>query len=461
MIDRDALERVARELQKHQLDFFDIYVEDRTDLSLTIENRKLERPSFGSVFGASIRLIAQGVTYFAVVDNPTPDKLIRAAKDLAASATVLPAEPGKVFQATTMEAPLKLSEWVEWEALSQVRDFLLAVDDLARSYDPRVSQVSASVAQVRSRVQILNGFGYYAEDTRVRTQVRTAVWAEADGLREAASSVQGKSGGLELLDRFKPDYFAFNAAKVAVAKLNAVPAPAGEFPVILAPGFGGVIFHEAVGHGLEADEVGKQVSVFRGKLGQKIGSEKVTLVDSGLVPNEWGSTAFDDEGFPNQETVLIKDGELVSYMCDYLWHMLAGFPHTSSGRRESYAHIPYPRMRNTYLKPGSDNFEDMLLSIKKGVMASKFGGGQVDPVTGNFIFGVTEGYLIEDGRITAPIKDVSMVGNGLSILQNVVAVSKEGDLDFFPGMCGKEGQSVPAALGQPYVMLSKILLGGE
>jgi len=338
---------------------------------------------------------------------------------------------------------------------------LKATDEGARSYDPKVVQVTSYINQEVSRVQILNSLGNFAEEERSRTRAFCLVYASDGTAVEVGSDNQGKIGGLELLAHYPPESLAANAAKVAVSKLSAVTAPSGEFPVILGPGFGGVIFHEAIGHSLEADGIRKQVSVMRGKLGERLASPKVTLIDSGIVPDEWGSNAFDDEGFPNQETVLIKDGILVSYMSDYLEHLLTGFPHTANGRRESYEYIPYPRMRNTFIKPGKDTFEDMLTSIKKGLLALKFGGGQVDPVTGNFIFGVTEGYLIEDGKVTSPIKDVSMVGNGLTILENIEAVSGEEDMDFMPGMCGKEGQSVPAGIGEPYVMVSRILIGGE
>jgi len=458
---KDDLQKVAQELSDITPDFFDIFIEERSNKSLVIESQKLERPSAGTVFGASLRVIVNGATYFSVVDNPTLEGMFNAARELKSSVKHTVAEPGKVFTIKTVEPPLKKNPWTPWQELGEVADYLKATDECARSYDPKVVQVTSYINQEVSRVQILNSLGNFAEEERSRTRAFCLVYASDGTAVEVGSDNQGKIGGLELLDHYPPESLAANAAKVAVSKLSAVTAPSGEFPVILGPGFGGVIFHEAIGHSLEADGIRKQVSVMRGKLGERLASPKVTLIDSGIVPDEWGSNAFDDEGFPNQETVLIKDGILVSYMSDYLEHLLTGFPHTANGRRESYEYIPYPRMRNTFIKPGKDTFEDMLTSIKKGLLALKFGGGQVDPVTGNFIFGVTEGYLIEDGKVTSPIKDVSMVGNGLTILENIEAVSGEEDMDFMPGMCGKEGQSVPAGIGEPYVMVSRILIGGE
>ncbi|WP_018963531.1 TldD/PmbA family protein [Coprothermobacter platensis] len=461
MFTQEDLERVAQELLTISPDFFDIFVEERTNKSLVLESKKLERPSVGTVFGASIRAVVNGATYFSVVDNPSLESLIVAAKELSSSVKQTASNPGNTFILRKVESPLKKDEWKQWSQLSEVADYLKATDDYARSYDSKVAQVSSSVSQQISNVQVLNSLGNFTEEQRSRTRVFCLVYASDGSSVEVGSANQGKMGGLELLQKYSPEFFAASAAKVAVSKLKGVVAPSGELPVILGPGFGGVIFHEAIGHSLEADAIRKEVSVMRGKIGQRLASSKVTLIDSGIVPGEWGSNAFDDEGFPNQETVLIKEGQLVSYMSDYLEHLLTGFPHTANGRREGYEYIPYPRMRNTYIQPGNDTFEDMLTSIKKGILALKFGGGQVDPVTGNFIFGVTEGYLIEDGKVTAPIKDVSMVGNGLSILENIEAVSSEKDMDFMPGMCGKEGQSVAAGIGEPYVKVSRILIGGE
>lgn len=461
MFAREDLERIGRQLAELSPDFFDVFVEERSNKSLVLESKKLERPSVGTVFGASIRLIVNGATYFSVVDNPTVESLTNAVEELKNALSHTSQSLGSVFTLNEVASPLKKEGWTQWSELKEVVDFLKSIDEYARAYDPKVAQVSSYVTQQVSKVQIINSLGNYAEEERSRTRAFCSVYASNGSAVEVGTANQGKLGGLELLSRYPAEKLAASAAKVAVSKLDAVVAPSGEMPVILGPGFGGVIFHEAIGHSLEADAIRKQVSVLRGKLGGRLASDKVTLIDSGIVPGEWGSNAFDDEGFPNQETVLIKEGQLVSYMSDYLEHLLTGFPHTSNGRRESYRYIPYPRMRNTYIEPGTDNFEDMLTSIKKGILALKFGGGQVDPVTGNFIFGVTEGYLIEDGKVTSPIKDVSMVGNGLNILENIEAVSAEKDMDFMPGMCGKEGQSVPAGIGEPYVMVSNILIGGE
>jgi len=461
LFSRDELEEVSNELSRLPHDFFDIYVEDTNNMALSLESGKIERPSTGVVFGAGIRILLNGVTYFGVVDNPCVDSLLSMCGELKKRIKDVRSVDKGQCVVKQKQAPFEKGPWARWNQLDQVIDYLKSLDEYARTYDAQVVQVSCQLKQTVSQVQMINSLGNYCEEERNRTQTLCSVYAADGDSIQTGYGVEGKFGGLELLDSVSPEYLAVNAAKMAVSKLKAVVPTSGEYPVILGPGPVGVIFHEAVGHSLEADSIRKQVSVMRGRLGEHLGSPIVTLVDSGVVPGGYGSSAFDDEGFPNQETVLIQEGVLVSYMSDYLEHLLIGFPHTSSGRRESYAHIPYPRMRNTYLMPGKDEYEGMLSSIEKGVLVSMVGGGQVDEVTGDFIFDVIEAYLIENGRITTPLKEVSMVGNGLTILHNVAGVSQEKDLRIVAGLCGKENQLVPIGVGEPYLMISKIFLGGE
>ena len=270
--------------------------------------------------------------------------------------------------------------------------------------------------------------------------------------------------GAPALDQFRgsksPEHFAHEAARGAILQLGAVAAPAGEMPVVLGPGWPGVLLHEAVGHGLEADFNRKKTSAFAGLIGQRVASAKVTVVDNGSMPNRRGSINLDDEGYPTQENVLIENGILKGYLSDKLSARLMGTPNTGSGRRESYHHIPMPRMTNTYMLDGDDKPEDIIKSVKRGLYAVNFGGGQVDITNGKFVFSASEAYLIEDGKVTAPVRDATLIGNGPEALKYVSMVGNDLELDEGIGTCGKDGQSVPVGVGMPTIKLDRMTVGG-
>jgi TldD protein len=303
--------------------------------------------------------------------------------------------------------------------------------------------------------------GTYESDTQPLARLNVLVLAKEDG--RTARGTSGGGGRVEI-DFFyedkTPEYFAGEAARQALLQLNAVAAPAGEMEVVLGPGWPGVLLHEAVGHGLEADFNRKGTSAFAGLIGQKVASSKVTVVDNGTLPSRRGSLHVDDEGAPTQETVLIENGVLKGYMSDKLSARLMKMPYTGNGRRESYQQIPMPRMTNTYMLAGEDEPEDIIRSVKRGLYAVNFGGGSVDITSGKFVFSASEAYLIEDGRITAPVRDATLIGNGPEALKYVSMVGHDLALDEGVGTCGKQGQSVPVGVGMPTIKLDRMTVGG-
>ena len=338
---------------------------------------------------------------------------------------------------------------------------ILRADEAARAYDPRITQVRAGINDELRRILVAASDGTFASDTQPLARLNVFVIA-----KDAVNTAKGSSGGggRVMLDFFEgeksPEHFAREAARTAILQLDAVEAPAGEMEVVLGPGWPGVLLHEAVGHGLEADFNRKKTSAFAGLMGQVVASTKVTVVDNGTMANRRGSLNVDDEGTPTQETVLIENGVLKGFLSDKLNSRLMGMPNTGSGRRESYHHIPMPRMTNTYMLNGDDMPEDILKSVKRGLYAVNFGGGQVDITNGKFVFSASEAYLIEDGRVTRPVKGATLIGNGPEALKYVSMVGNDLALDEGIGTCGKAGQSVPVGVGMPTVKLDRMTVGG-
>jgi TldD protein len=284
------------------------------------------------------------------------------------------------------------------------------------------------------------------------------VVAERDGLLQTGMYAPGRNGGAEFIRLHPPAEIAERAARQAVTMLGSAPAPAGEMAVVMAPGSGGVLFHEACGHGLESDLIQKEASIYRGRLGDALASSLVTGVDDATVQNGWGSFSFDDEGWPSERTVLFADGELRGYLYDRIRAQEDGVPSTGNGRRESYAHPPIPRMTNSWILDGGSTPDEVIADTRNGLYAKTLGGGQVNPATGDFVFGVTEAYLIEDGKITTPVRGANLVGRGVDILLAVDAVAN--DFDTWEGTCGKDGQGVPAGVGSPTLRIARMTVGG-
>jgi TldD protein len=338
---------------------------------------------------------------------------------------------------------------------------ILRADRAARKYDSRIVQVRASFNDELRRILVAASDGTFASDTQPLARFNVFVIA-----KDSQNTARGSSGGggRVTLEHFQtektPEHFANEAARTAILQLGAIAAPAGEMPVVLGPGWPGVLLHEAVGHGLEADFNRKKTSAFAGLIGQQVASSKVTVVDNGTMPNRRGSLNVDDEGSPTQENVLIENGILKGYLSDKLSSRLMGIANTGSGRRESYHHIPMPRMTNTYMLAGEDDPGDIIKSVKRGLYAVNFGGGQVDITNGKFVFSASEAYLIEDGKVTAPVKGATLVGNGPEALKYVSMVGNDLALDEGIGTCGKDGQSVPVGVGMPTVKLDRMTVGG-
>jgi TldD protein len=344
-------------------------------------------------------------------------------------------------------------------------ELILRVDRAARAFDPRIVQVRAGYSEELRRIMVAASDGSFASDTQPLCRLNAFVIAR-EGANTTPNTTRGSAGagGRSGLDQFtgpkSPENLAREAARGAILQLGAVPAPAGEMQVVLGPGWPGVLLHEAVGHGLEADFNRKGTSAFTGMIGRPVASSKVTVVDNGTMAGRRGSINVDDEGSPTQETVLIEGGVLKGYLTDKLSARLMGTANTGSGRRESYHCIPMPRMTNTYMLAGDDAPEDILRSVKRGLYAVNFGGGQVDITSGKYVFSASEAYLIEDGKVTAPVRDATLIGNGPEALKYVSMVGHDLKLDEGIGTCGKDGQSVPVGVGMPTIKLDRMTVGG-
>ena len=436
----------------------ELFVEDRFSSALRLDDSKIEDVSSGVDVGAGVRVISGDRTAYAFTNDLKRDSLLDAARAARAgldeasgtvSKDLRQVEPG--VRSRVKIPPEKV------DAADKVAA-LFEADDAARSAGAAVRQVVASYADVRQRVLIASSDGTRAEDDR--TRARLVVQVVAAGADNIATGFEapGHSGGFELLEVNPPARLGRRAAIKALAMLKAKPSPAGEFPVVLAAGTGGVLIHEACGHGLEADTLVKEASVYATKRGEKLGSDIVTIVDDGTVEGAWGSFGVDDEGTPSQRTVLFDEGVLVGHISDLRSARKIDHPPTGNGRRQSYAHVPIVRMRNTDLLPGPDEGEEIVRSVKRGVYAATFAGGEVNPATGNFVFGMAEAYMIENGAIAYPIKGAQLIGNGPEVLGVIQAVGK--DFERWEGVCGKDGQHAPVTTGMPTVLLSRMTVGG-
>ena len=345
--------------------------------------------------------------------------------------------------------------------VEQKLDLLRRADAAARAADPRVTQVMVSLAGSHEVMLVAAADGTLAADVRPLVRMNVSVIAERQGRREQASMGGGGRGAYaDFFADGEPERYAREAVRQATTLLDAVPAPAGSMTVVLGPGWPGVLLHEAIGHGLEGDFNRKGTSAYSGRIGQQVASPLCTIVDDGTLPNRRGSLSLDDEGTPTQCTTLIENGILKGYIQDKLNARLMGMRPTGNGRRESFAHLPMPRMTNTYMLAGASDPAEIIASVKKGLYAVNFAGGQVDITNGNFVFSASEAYLIEDGKVTRPVKGATLVGNGPEVLGCVSMVGKDLKLDTGIGVCGKDGQSVPVGVGQPTLKVDALTVGG-
>jgi len=437
----------------------ELYLQYRSSESFAFDDGRLKTADYGTERGFGLRGVSGEATGFAHSDDVSPAGIARAA------ATLKLLEPG----AQTHAAPPRRSNrhlYTDADPLGQVPfaekvALCQRIDAAARARDPRVAQVSVSLAGSWTVVEIVRADGYVGTDIRPLVRLNVSIVAQSGDRRESGSfGVGGRYLYDRLLDEALWSRAIDEALAQAVANLGSVAAPAGETTVLLAPGWPGIILHEAIGHGLEGDFNRKGTSAFSGRIGDRVGAAGVTVVDDGSIPDRRGSLSIDDEGTPTGETVLIEDGILRGYMQDRLNARLMGVAATGNGRRESYAHAPMPRMTNTFMKAGQDDPAELLSRVKSGIFAKSFGGGQVDIVSGKFVFSCTEAYRIENGRIGAAIKGATLIGDGPTVLTRVAGIGNDFALDEGIGVCGKGGQSVPAGVGQPTLLIDRLTVGG-
>jgi TldD protein len=439
-------------------DMAEVFAEDSASASALLDDRKIEELSSGRSRGAGIRVVEGETTGFAHTADLSEAGLIAAAQAAAAVARqggggtrTVALGPASVFDRGSRRLPSSIDKADKIELLKRA-------DEAARGSGDAIGQVSVGLGDSRRRVLVANSDGLFAEDEQVRTRFNVTCVANGDtGLQTGFDSL-ARTEGYEIFERFAVEDIARVAAARALTKLSARPAPSGEIPVVLAGGSGGILFHEACGHGLEADAVMKEASVYAGKVGELVASPLVTLVDDGTVLGEWGNFDIDDEGNRPARNVLIQDGVLTDYMWDWLRARKAGRASSGNGRRQNYQCLPMVRMTNTYLLAGKEKASEIIAQTPHGVYIKKLGGGQVNTATGDFVFGTTEAYMIENGRITEPLRDANLIGNGPEVLKRIDAVAD--DFDMTPGTCGKDGQSVPVGCGQATMRLSGITLGG-
>ncbi len=455
LIDAAVAERVLARALAAGGEFAEVFAERRGGLTMSIDESRIESVQSGAEEGAGVRVVSGGTTYFAHVDGLDPDDIERAAAEAASALRGDRAEPRPLRAVATEPVPIERRP--EQVPAGRKAELLRELDERGRSQGGEISQFSASYGEARREITVANSDGLFTSDDRTRVRLGTQAVARRGDVVETGFETLGAHRGFELLED-DPALIAEQAAGKALILLDADPTPAGSMPVVVGGGFGGVLFHEMTGHGLEADHIQKGASVYVGKLGEQVAQPLLTAYDDGRLPNEWGSDAIDDEGTPTQKTRLIEDGKLTAFLYDRLCAERDGVASTGNGRRESFRHLPIPRMTNTYIAPGDAEPEAMIAEVQQGFYAVSFAGGQVDPATGDFVFGVSEGYLIEGGKVTSPCRGATLVGNCLDALAAIDAVGN--DFWMKTGMCGKGGQKAPVGTGQGHVRIAAMTVGG-
>ncbi len=443
--------------------FAEAFCEQTSTAGTSLDEKRIDSRTTGLSKGVGIRVVNNSRVGYAYTSTFTPEGLESAVEAACASAgvggAISPSGKGidaNLFKGDNRSVPLESDEFRDPAGVTAER--LREIDEVARSYHSSIAQASATIAQSQREVLIMNTAGVNVSDTQTRTRcVVQTIAKNLDGI-QSAHEAPGRSVGSEFFDVFSVDEIAKIAAQRSVTLLDAKPAPSGNLSVILKKGAGGVLFHEACGHGLEADHIDKAQSVFAGKVGKQVASQLVTLIDDGTMGDEWGTYRFDDEGNPSNRNILIENGILKDYMYDVIRSTKLGHDVSGNGRRETYEFVPMARMTNTYLESGTSEVDDIISSTQYGIYCVALGGGQVDTVTGEYVFGVTEGYMVENGKITYPIRGATLIGNGLQTMLDIDAVGN--DFDTWTGTCGKNGQGVPVSAGQPTLRVSSMTVGG-
>src|SRR5262245_26677396 len=439
--------------------FADLFFEHHRTSSLLLEEGIIRTASAGVSCGLGVRVVAGERTGYAYTDDLSWEAMARAAETaahIASDSRTLPPEPVAPAPVSRRYGRDSLGGLALAERIALVE----RADRAARGYDPRIEKVIVSLAEETKQLRIANSAGVLAEDVQPLFSIRVSVIASDKDVRREGSAGGGGRLGPEFFEGKPPEHFAREAARMAVTLLDAVPAPAGPMPVVLAPGWPGILLHEAVGHGLEGDFNRKGLSAFAGRIGERVAAPGVTVIDDGSIQNRRGSLNVDDEGNRPGRTVLIEDGILRGYLQDRMNAGLMKMAPTGNGRRESYASHPLPRMTNTFMLAGPDDPDEIVRSVQRGLYAKHFGGGQVDITSGKFVFSATEAYLIEDGKVTRPVVGATLIGNGPDVLTKVTRIGHDLKLDEGVGTCQKAGQSVPVGVGLPTILVSEITVGG-
>jgi len=460
MLNKNLLTGIINELGKKGGDFAEIYIEEKHNSMVLCEDNRIEKINSGTDVGAGIRIVRDGNTAYVYTNDLSEQGLFKAVSVAGhvvqnsnrfnnPSISLMLKEPVYMLEYERLPESVTLEEKIK---------HVLSGNEAARDVSREIRQVTVAISDMHKKVQIANSDGDFIEDERARVRAIVHTVAERNGVIQTGYESTGGVCGWELFDKVSLTGKADKAARLAVNMLEARPAPAGKMTVVMSSEAGGTMVHEACGHGLEADLVQKGLSVYRGKLGQKVAADGVSVIDDATLEVKYGSFSFDDEGNYGEKTVLIDNGRLVRYMYDRLTARKDGTQSTGNGRRESYQHKPIPRMSNTFIAPGQDDPHDIIESTKYGLLVKKMGGGQVNTTNGDFVFEVQEGYIIEDGKIKYPVRGATLTGNGPHVLQNVDRIGN--DLGFAIGVCGKDGQGVAVADAQPTIRIKELVVGG-
>jgi TldD protein len=460
-VDPSLLERVLAEALATGGDFADVFAEDRRATVFSMEDDRLDRLQLVQERGVGVRVTSGGITGYAYADGWEESSLIRAAR--AARDVARGTSPaGQTIRLVAVHTgphpqPTRPAEQVP---IDERAALLERANAAARGAGSQVRQVTTRFTDSVQRVIIASSDGILAEDERRIVQMMVAVTAERGSVRQIGRRARGGQTGLELFDGLVAERVGKEAAEGAIHMLDAIPAPAGTMPVIVSNGWGGVLFHEAVGHGLEADHIERKSSVYEGKLGKRVAAPIVTLVDDATIANHRGSYRVDDEGVAGQRTPLVVDGILEGYLTDRKHALALGLATSGNGRRQNFQKLPIPRMTNLVVEPGTSTAADILADTPSGLYVVSLGGGQVDTTSGQFVFSVTEGYLIEQGRLGAPVRGATLAGDSFNVLARVDAIADDFALDPGLGTCGKQGQHVPVGVGQPTLRVAELIVGG-
>lgn len=459
MVDKNELKEVLSVALSNGGDFADIFLEEKLATGIGMEAGRIERVHSGLDAGAGIRVLSGDATAYAYTNDLSKEGLLEAAK--IASHAAKGSKRDVNLDLTTLKPVVDYEIKTRPDSVPTAAkvDLVKRIDKAARSVDTdKIKQVIVGYGDTIQKVTIANSEGTYVEDERIRTRMVCNVVAAENDIIQTGYDAIGSHAGFELFEQYDPEAFATSAAQRAVNMLSAKPAPSGKMPVVMAGEAGGTMVHEACGHGLEADLAQRELSVYTGKKGEKVASKLVTVVDDATMPNRYGSYRFDDEGDPAQKVTLIENGILTDYLYDHLTASKENRAANGHGRRESYQHKPIPRMANTYIAPGKEDPDKIIKDYKSGLLVKKMGGGQVNTTTGDFVFDVAEGYLIQDGQIGPMVRGATLTGNGPEALRMVERVGS--DLGFTIGTCGKDGQGAPVSDAQPTMAIKELVVGG-